>query len=298
LLTALAFFSVGSACAQVATKPIPVELASSPGPVDEIVTLSPFTVTASTDTGYRAASTLAGTRLDAPVKDLGSSIYTKDFLQDIGATNYGEWLIFPTGMEAASAGGNFSGATNDINSSQMFANGPRVDPQQSSRTRGLAAPNPTRGLFPSSIALDGYNTERVTVNRRPTAILFCVGSPAGAVFGIKSWLKAPELERILDAVKSPALKDYYGVGNMWEVGEFASGAIRRLGCERICEIHLKELDDLYGKGSINFEGVRLALDDIGYRGWLGIEGVKMPLGVEPCIHYDHDYLRPIFPKSV
>lgn len=346
-----------------------------------IVTLSPFTVTASTDTGYQAAYTLAGTRLNAPVKDLGSSIYTKDFLQDIGATNYGEWLIFATGMEAASAGGNFSGATDDIISSQVFANGPRVDLQQSSRTRGLAAPNPTRGFSTSSIAFDGYNAERVTGNRGPNTILFGVGSPAGVVdtsllspglprnpnknegrygnndslrslvdfdgvlidrkltlrlvllpffgagdligaaagteevirrlekiaprpeeasgvFGIESWLKVPEMERNLDAVKSPALKVYYDVGNMQKVGEFASGAIRRLGRERFCEIHLKELDDLYGKGLMNFKGVRLALDDIGYRGWLGLEGVKTPLGVEPCIRYDLDYLRPIFPKSV
>lgn len=173
LLTALAFFSVGSACAQVATKPIPGEPTSSPGPAGEIVTLSPFTVTVSTDTGYQAASTLAG-----PL------------------------------------------------------------------------------------------------------------------------LKVPRLECILDAVKSPALKVYYGVSNMQKVGEFASGANRRLGRKRICEIHLKELDDLYGKGLMNFTGVRLALDDIGYRGRLGIEGVKTPLGVEPCIRYDLDYLHPIFPKSI
>ena len=121
---------------------------------------------------------------------------------------------------------------------------------------------------------------------------------AGVVYGVESYLKVEELERILDAVKSPAIKVYYDVGNMQKVGEFASGAIRRLGRERICEIHLKDLDDLYGKGSINFPGVRLALDDIGYRGWLGIEGVKTPLGVEPSIRYDLDYLRPIFPKSV
>lgn len=118
---------------------------------------------------------------------------------------------------------------------------------------------------------------------------------AGVVYGIESWLKAPELERILDAVNSPAIRVYYDVGNMQKVGEDIGAAIRRLGRERICEVHLKDYDDLYGKGSINFPAVRQALDAAGYRGWLGLEGVKTPLGVEASIRYDVDYLRPIFP---
>lgn len=121
---------------------------------------------------------------------------------------------------------------------------------------------------------------------------------AGLVYGIESWLKAPELERILDAVNSSAIRIYYDVGNMQKVGEDIGAAIRRLGRERICEVHLKDYDDLYGKGSMNFPNVRAALDAIGYRGWLGIEGIKTPLGVEPSIRYDVDYLRPIFPKEI
>jgi sugar phosphate isomerase/epimerase len=121
---------------------------------------------------------------------------------------------------------------------------------------------------------------------------------AGVVYGIESWLKAPVLERILDAVNSPAIRVYYDVGNMQKEGEDIGAAIRRLGAERICEVHLKDYDDLYGKGSINFPNVRTALDAAGYRGWLGIEGVKTPLGVEPSIKYDLDYLRPIFPARV
>ncbi len=121
---------------------------------------------------------------------------------------------------------------------------------------------------------------------------------AGVAYGIESWLKAAELERILNAVNSPAIRVYYDVGNMHKVGEDYGAAIRRLGRERICEIHLKDYDGLYGKGSINFPAVRTALDASGYRGWLGIEGVKTPLGVEASIRYDVDYLRPIFPKTV
>jgi L-ribulose-5-phosphate 3-epimerase len=133
---------------------------------------------------------------------------------------------------------------------------------------------------------------------RRLRILAPRAAAAGVVYGIESWLKAPVLERILDAVNSPAIRVYYDVGNMQKVGEDIGTAIRRLGKERICEVHLKDYDDLYGKGSINFPNVRTALDAAGYRGWLGIEGVKTPLGVEPSIKYDLDYLRPIFPGKV
>ncbi len=121
---------------------------------------------------------------------------------------------------------------------------------------------------------------------------------AGVIFGIESWLKVPELERILDAVKSPAIQVYCDVGNLQKVGEDYAAAIRHFGRERICEVHLKDLDDLYGKGSMNFPAVRAALDDAGYRGWVGIEGLMMPLGIEQSLRYDLDYLRPIFPRMI
>ena len=161
---------------------------------DKIIVLSPFVVNASQDTGYQATSTLAGTRLNTPVKDLGASIsiYTKDFINDIGATSSSDLLIYATGMEAAGAGGNFSGATSDINAVQFNGNAPRVNPQSSSRTRGLSAPNFTRGFFTTDIATDGYNVESVTVNRGPNSILFGVGSPAGVV---ESSLLRPILSR-------------------------------------------------------------------------------------------------------
>jgi catecholate siderophore receptor len=165
-----------------------------PADDDQIYKLSPFTVSASQDTGYQATSTLAGTRLNTPVKDIGASIsiYTRDFLNDIGATSSSDLLIYATGMEAAGAVGNYSGATNDINAVQINGNGPRVNPQNSSRTRGLGAPNFTRGFFNTDIATDGYNVESVTINRGPNAILFGVGSPAGVV---ESSLLRPNLNQ-------------------------------------------------------------------------------------------------------
>lgn len=151
---------------------------------DGIVVLSPFSVSSDRDNGYQATSTLAGTRLNTPIKDLAASIsiYTKAFLDDIGATSSNDLLIYATGMEAAGPGGNFSAFGNDLSSTAPTNDPSRVDPQGSgSRTRGLAAPTFTRDYFTTAVAFDSYNTSTVTVNRGPNAALFGVGSAAGVV---------------------------------------------------------------------------------------------------------------------
>ena len=102
-------------------------------------------------------------------------------------------------MEAAGAGGNFSGATNDINDTQVVGDGPRVNPQGSTRTRGLAGPNFTRNFYTSDISIDSYNTEAVTVNRGPNSMLFGVGSPAGV---IDTALLRPNLRRDTNKVEA------------------------------------------------------------------------------------------------
>jgi len=178
---------------------------TAPG-ADERIEMSPFVVSSDKDNGYQATATLAGTRLNTPVRDVGASIsiYTKDFLDDIGATSSSDLLIYATGMEAAGSGGNFSAAgnggtfsggafaTNDINAAQVTGDDARVNPQGGSRTRGLAAPSFTRGFFNTDVAFDSYNTESVTAIRGPNAALFGVGSPAGA---IDTSLLRPDLRR-------------------------------------------------------------------------------------------------------
>lgn len=120
---------------------------------------------------------------------------------------------------------------------------------------------------------------------------------AGVVLGFESWLSAEQHLDIIDRVGSPAVKVYYDVGNSDKAGYDIYEEIRLLG-KQICEFHAKDYDDLYGKGTIAFEEVRRAMDDIGYRGWIHIEGVKIPLGREESVRYDAQYLRRIFPPKV
>jgi len=138
---------------------------------------------------------------------------------------------------------------------------------------------------------DEAGTQAVIAKLKKLAPL---AAEAGIVYGVESWLKVDALERILDAVKSPAIQVYYDVGNMQKEGEDYAAAIRRLGKERICEVHAKDYADLYGKGSTDFVKVRDALRDIGYTGWMHLEGVKLPNGVEEDMRYDLKYLREVF----
>jgi L-ribulose-5-phosphate 3-epimerase len=119
----------------------------------------------------------------------------------------------------------------------------------------------------------------------------------GVTLGIESWLSAEEHIDIIEQVGSPAIKVYYDVANSHKAGYDIYKEIRQLG-PLICQFHAKDYDDLFGKGSIDFEEVRRAIDDIGYRGWLVMEGTKMPLGIEESCRYDAEYLRGIFPKKV
>src|SRR3954469_10929805 len=58
------------------------------------VELSPFEVRTDKDTGYTATSTLAGSRLNTSLRDppAAISVFTKEFLDDIGAINVTEAL--------------------------------------------------------------------------------------------------------------------------------------------------------------------------------------------------------------
>ena len=165
--------------------PLGAQTVAPPPPATEDAAqiLSPFVVDATRESGYQATTTLAGNRLRTPIEDIGAavSIYTKDLLNDLSATNTNELLIYATGMETAGSQGTFSnGVGNDLSSTFALTESTRTQPQIS-RTRGLASPQYTRGYFSSAIPIDGYNTEGVTVARGPNAILFGAGSPAGVV---------------------------------------------------------------------------------------------------------------------
>lgn len=148
---------------------------------DQPVELSPFTVSAGSDEGYRATSTLAGTRIRTNLRDIGSavSVVTTQFFTDTGVTDAKSLLSYTANTETGGPGGNISGAVLGNNYTDFELT--RYRPQTNTRVRGLAAADLTRDLFLTDIPFDTYNTSRVDIQRGPNSILFGLGSPAGII---------------------------------------------------------------------------------------------------------------------
>lgn len=146
---------------------------------DQPVVLSPFVVEASEDTGsYRATATLAGTRIRTELKDVGAAVsaVTAQFLQDTGARNTEDLLVYTTNTEVGGVAGNFANTGGRSDTTEG-----RIRPHENTRVRGLARADNTRDFFLTDIPWDGYNVGRIDLQRGPNSILFGLGSPAGIV---------------------------------------------------------------------------------------------------------------------
>lgn len=141
---------------------------ASPAAEDSTVTLSPFTVSGAKDSGYLAASTLAGSRLNTSLHDTPASIsvMTKDFLDDIGATNIADALTYSLNAEPdrSDSTGNASGS-GDLPVS----------------IRGFGGSSLGRNYFQWGLESDTFNTERLDFSRGPNSILFGTGGPGGII---------------------------------------------------------------------------------------------------------------------
>ena len=169
--------SLSAQTAPAADRATPSEAATAD---NEIVILNPFVVSAAEDTGYRATSTLAGSRIRTDLKDVGSaiSVVTEEFLRDTGSRKAEDLLVYTTNSEVAGQGGSFLGAGDGafIDSTSRYSS-----PLANTRIRGLAEADNTRDYFLSDIPWDSYNTSRIDIQRGPNAVLFGIGSPAGII---------------------------------------------------------------------------------------------------------------------
>ncbi len=150
------------------------------GANEETIYLTPFMVTSEADTGYGVKDTLAGTRVRTELKDVASalSVVNEQFMENTGAKNSQDLLVYTTNTEVGGIHGNFSGA----GGSQTYSESQNLlRPSNNTRVRGLDSADNTRDYFLTEIPWDGYNVDRVDMQRGPNSILFGVGSPAGII---------------------------------------------------------------------------------------------------------------------
>ena len=175
-----AFCLLGSLSLSAQTAPVPAAADQAADNKEETVVLSPFVVTTDNTAGYAAKDTLAGTRVRTELKDVASaiSVVTKQFLTDTGAKNSQDLLVYTTNTEVGGIYGNFSG----VGGSSTYNEASNLlRPSNNTRVRGLDSADNTRDYFLTEIPWDGYNVDRVDMQRGPNSILFGVGSPAGII---------------------------------------------------------------------------------------------------------------------
>lgn len=200
------------------------EATSEEEDVETLKTLTPFVVTALDDEGYRATSTLAGTRLKTPIFDTPAAVtvLTRDMLDDIGAEDTEDFLAFATS------------ADHDVETDELGGLAQVFDVRV--KVRQFMNSLVTRDYFPwaGNGASDGFNVDRVELNRGPNNILYGIGGPGGVIntgskqahiggtrksvsFTVGSWNK----KRATADISIPLVKDKLAVrfNGVWEESE-------------------------------------------------------------------------------
>ena len=159
LVTCALGLLVASASAQTAPPPPPAATKPAAGTP---VQMSVFEVSSERDLGYRAMSSIAGSRTGEDLKNVPMpiSVLTEEFLRDIDATDLLEAARF------SSSG--FGMPTND-------------NDQQAFQFRGFRSQYQTRNLFVWQAPTDAYNIERIELAKGPNALLFGNSEPGGVV---------------------------------------------------------------------------------------------------------------------
>ncbi len=181
---------------QVSPEPLPSTTNAQTGTTeglseDELIILSPFTVSTNKDQGYFAANTLAGSRLNTNIADLGAAIavVTKQQLEDTGSLDINDVFRYEVGTEGSStytpttASMRGDGVADAVGGAS-FGNSTSVSTNATAnRVRGLGAPTMSLNYYPaiSAVPFDSYNTASVEISRGPNSMLFGMGSPAGVV---------------------------------------------------------------------------------------------------------------------
>src|SRR5687768_10019963 len=133
-----------AATAQTLPPPTTPADPNSSGAKETPVELSPFVISETTETGWIATETLAGSRLRTNFKDVPNQIetLTKDFMSDLGLNSVEQALVYTANVE-------------NLNDYVPFVPGSAAaDPGQSGRVRGIGGGTRSRTFFPSQNATD------------------------------------------------------------------------------------------------------------------------------------------------
>ena len=156
-------------------------------PPDSAVTLTPFEVNSDRDTGFAAASSLAGGRLASDLRDTPAafSVITREFIDALNLTDLMQAQDWATGSTFQSDIG-----TNNFTTFTVRYN-----------SRGVSAGQQLRNFFPVNSDNDSYALERYDFGRGANSIVFGNGSLGGVS---SSTTKRARTDRAFQDVKLTA----------------------------------------------------------------------------------------------
>lgn len=150
--------------AQTSTPP-----AASPAPsaASGVVELTPFTVNADEETGYRAKNTLQGTRMRLSLDDVSvpMDIITPELMEDFNINQQEDLFNIVSNME--DRGDNFLSGVYESGASYSI--------------RGFIAVRSLRNFVSSGMPFDRYNSSSFVASKGPNAILYGSGPGGGSI---------------------------------------------------------------------------------------------------------------------
>lgn len=160
ILSAAALAAAISARAQVAPAPAPTPT-SPERPAEEVLQLSPFTVSEVDDKSWLATTTLIGSRTNQELAKLPVTVdvITAEFMRDLGAFSMDDAARFVAGVDVT----------------------PRLEARNDERItyRGISTGGASRNFFQWYVPSDSYNVERYDFNKGSNSLMFGDSSPGG-----------------------------------------------------------------------------------------------------------------------
>ena len=128
---------------------------------EEVISLSPFTVSDTDDKSWLATTTLIGSRTNQELAKLPVTVdvITAEFMRDLGAFSMEDAAQFVAGVDVT----------------------PRLESRNDSRItyRGLAGSGSSRNFFTWYVPSDAYNVERFDFNKGSNSLMFGDSNPGG-----------------------------------------------------------------------------------------------------------------------
>lgn len=147
---------------------------------EEPVMLSPFEVV-SDNRGYLATNTMSGTRLNAKLEDLASSItvVTKEQMLDLAMLDINDVFLYAGNTEGTGTYTEFNAEDGNGAITDSVAG----DPANANRVRGIGSANISHGNFETSnrVPIDPVDADGVEISRGPNANIFGLGNASGTV---------------------------------------------------------------------------------------------------------------------